>query len=56
MKTVKSVLSKIVSVLLTEKVIKIILIWALKQAAQKSTNKVDDEVIKLVEEALNEPQ
>ena len=56
MKIVKSVLSKIASVLLTEKVIKMLIIWGLKQAAKRSSNKVDDEVVTLVEEALNDPK
>lgn len=54
MKTVKEILSKIASVLLTEKVIKMLILWGLKQAAKKSSNKVDDEIVKVVEEALND--
>lgn len=55
MKTVKSILSKIFSVLLTEAVIKMLVLWGLEQAAKRSENKVDDELVKLVKEALNDP-
>lgn len=55
MKTVKSILSKIFSVLLTEAVIKMLILWGLEQAAKRSENKVDDELVKLVKEALNDP-
>lgn len=54
MKTVKSILSKIASALLTEAVIKSLVLWGLKAIVASTSNKVDDELVKVVEEALTE--
>lgn len=53
MKTVKSILGKIASALLTEAVIKSVILWGLKAIVASTSNKVDDELIKVVESALD---
>jgi hypothetical protein len=44
---------KIVLSLLTEKVMKKLVVLLLENLAKKTDNKVDDEIVKVVKEALN---
>lgn len=52
---IKNVLVRIAMALLTEKVIKKVIVLLLHKLSERTDNKVDDEVVKIVEEALNPP-
>lgn len=54
MKAFLDILKTVALSLLTEKVIKIIVISLLRQLVKSSKNKIDDEIFKEVEKALNE--
>ena len=49
----KSIGKALVSALLTEKFIKEIIIYLLEKLALKSDNKVDDEIVAKIKEAMN---
>lgn len=49
----KNILKKIVISLVTEKVAKDVIVILLKEAAERTDNKVDDKLVQVVEEALN---
>ncbi len=53
MNVLKSIGKAIFSALLTEKFIKEIIIYLLEKLAKKSDNKVDDEIVAKIKEALN---
>lgn len=42
--------------LLTEKVMKSLLLMLLRKLAERSDNKIDDEVVKIIEDALEKPE
>lgn len=48
------ILKKLATSILTEKLVKKIMLFLLKELAKRSTNKIDDEIVKLVEEALSD--
>lgn len=52
MNVLKSIGKAIFSALLTEKFIKEIIIYLLEKLAKKSDNKVDDEIVAKIKEAL----
>lgn len=54
MKTVLDILKKIAAALITEKVIKSVVLKLLKHLAANSKNTLDDEIIREVEQALIE--
>lgn len=45
---------KLLTALLTESFIKKLIIFLLKKLAERSDNKIDDEVVRMIEEALAE--
>ena len=49
----KSIGKGLISALLTEKFVKEIIIYLLEKLAKKSDNKVDDEIVAKIKEALN---
>lgn len=51
-KVIKEVATKIALALLTEKVIKKLVILLLRKLAERTDNKIDDDVVKVVEDAL----
>ena len=50
----KKLAVSLLSALLTEKFIKTLIIYLLKKLAEKSDNKVDDEIVHMIEKALAE--
>ncbi len=52
MEVLKSIGKAILSALLTEKFIKEIVVFLLEKLAKKSDNKVDDEIVAKIKEAL----
>ena len=51
-KTIVGIIKKIVLSLVTEKLVKRVVVWGLEKLAESSKNKIDDEVVKIVKEAL----
>ena len=49
----KSIGKGLISALLTEKFVKEIIIYLLEKLAKKSDNKVDDEIVAKIKEAMN---
>lgn len=50
----KKLALKLLAAILTEKFIKKLVVFLLKKLAERSDNKIDDEVVKMIEEALEE--
>jgi hypothetical protein len=49
----KSIGKGLISALLTEKFVKEIIIYLLEKLAKKSDNKIDDEIVAKIKEAMN---
>lgn len=50
----KKIAMSVLSALLTERFVKALVIFLLKKLAEKSDNKVDDEIVDMIERALAE--
>ena len=55
-KIIIGTLKTIASALLTEAVIKRLVIWGLKKLSESSENKVDDELVAMIEKAVYNPE
>ena len=51
---IKKIAIKVLSAFLTERFIKQLVVFLLKKLAQKTTNKVDDDIVVMIEKALAE--